>query len=70
MGLKCLLSIIHVVRKDTSSDIEVRELLRGGPRDQIFFNPQETRVAIATCGGLCPGLNSVIREIVLVCTAM
>jgi 6-phosphofructokinase 1 len=32
-----------------------------GPRRFIFFNPAETRAAIVTCGGLCPGINNVIR---------
>ena len=40
-------------------------LLRGGPRRDIFFNPKTTRACIVTCGGLCPGLNVVIREIVM-----
>lgn len=34
-----------------------------GPRDKIFFNPVRTRAAIVTCGGLCPGINDVIRSI-------
>ncbi len=34
-----------------------------GPRDKIFFNPSRTKAAIVTCGGLCPGLNDVIRSI-------
>lgn len=34
-----------------------------GPRNKIFFNPVKTRAAIVTCGGLCPGLNDVIRSI-------
>jgi 6-phosphofructokinase 1 len=37
-----------------------------GPRKQIVFNPASTRIAIVTCGGLCPGLNDVIRGIVMV----
>ncbi len=37
----------------------------GGPRRQIFFQPSKTRVGIVTCGGLCPGLNDVIRGLVL-----
>ena len=36
-----------------------------GPRDRIFFNPSNVKAAIVTCGGLCPGLNDVIRGIVL-----
>jgi 6-phosphofructokinase 1 len=36
-----------------------------GPRRKIFFQPDETICAIVTCGGLCPGLNDVIRSIVM-----
>jgi 6-phosphofructokinase 1 len=36
-----------------------------GPRDKIYFDPSKVHVAIATCGGLCPGTNDVIRAIVL-----
>jgi 6-phosphofructokinase 1 len=38
---------------------------KAGPRQQIFFEPGQTRAAIVTCGGLCPGLNNVIRSAVL-----
>lgn len=36
-----------------------------GPRERIFFDPGMTGAAIVTCGGLCPGLNNVIRGLVL-----
>jgi len=36
-----------------------------GPRSQIYFDPSKVHCAIATCGGLCPGTNDVIRAIVL-----
>lgn len=36
-----------------------------GPREKIYFDPQKTKVAIVTCGGLCPGLNDVIRSLVM-----
>jgi 6-phosphofructokinase 1 len=36
-----------------------------GPRERLYFEPSETRSAIVTCGGLCPGLNNVIRSIVM-----
>lgn len=36
-----------------------------GPRERIFFEPAETTCGIVTCGGLCPGINDVIRAIVL-----
>lgn len=35
---------------------------KAGPRQKIFFDPAKTRAAIVTCGGLCPGLNNVIRS--------
>ena len=35
-----------------------------GPRAQLFFDPQQTRAGIVTCGGLCPGLNNIIRSLV------
>jgi 6-phosphofructokinase 1 len=38
---------------------------KAGPRGRIFFHPAKTRAAIVTCGGLCPGLNNVIRSLVL-----
>jgi len=36
-----------------------------GPREKIFFEPSQLACGIVTCGGLCPGLNDVIRSIVL-----
>ncbi|XAR73465.1 6-phosphofructokinase [Bertholletia excelsa] len=38
---------------------------RAGPREEIYFKPEEVKAAIVTCGGLCPGLNDVIRHIVI-----
>ncbi len=38
---------------------------KAGPRERLFFEPKATRAAIVTCGGLCPGLNDVIRSTVL-----
>jgi 6-phosphofructokinase 1 len=35
-----------------------------GPRRKIFFDPSKARAGIVTCGGLCPGLNDVIRSLV------
>ncbi len=36
-----------------------------GPREKIFFDPAKSKAAIVTCGGLCPGINDVIRAIVM-----
>ncbi|PIA25071.1 hypothetical protein AQUCO_12700002v1 [Aquilegia coerulea] len=38
---------------------------RSGPREEIYFNVSQVRAAIVTCGGLCPGMNTVIRELVV-----
>lgn len=50
-------------RDPLSSDGPVFE--RSGPREHLFFEPARTKVAIVTCGGLCPGLNNVIRSVYL-----
>jgi len=36
-----------------------------GPRRKLFFEPAVAKAAIVTCGGLCPGLNNVIRALVM-----
>ncbi|MBN2298524.1 MAG: ATP-dependent 6-phosphofructokinase, partial [Deltaproteobacteria bacterium] len=38
---------------------------RAGARRKIFFDPSKTKCGVVTCGGLCPGVNDVIRNIVL-----
>jgi 6-phosphofructokinase 1 len=43
----------------------VRSFEKAGPREKIYLDPSKLKCGIVTCGGLCPGLNSVIRAIVL-----
>ncbi|CAI9091976.1 OLC1v1027100C1 [Oldenlandia corymbosa var. corymbosa] len=50
-----------VVRKGSPSGVHFR---RAGPREKVYFTPEKVRASIVTCGGLCPGINTVIREIV------
>ncbi|WP_035239981.1 ATP-dependent 6-phosphofructokinase [Desulfobacter vibrioformis] len=38
---------------------------QAGPREKIYFDPSKLKCAVVTCGGLCPGLNDIIRSIVL-----
>ncbi len=38
-----------------------------GPRNKLYFDTSKLKCAIVTCGGLCPGLNDVIRAIVMEC---
>jgi 6-phosphofructokinase 1 len=57
--------LLNVERKD-GEDIDTSLAFeKAGPRQKLFFDPKNTRAAIVTCGGLCPGLNNVIRSIVL-----
>ncbi|HEY3736102.1 MAG TPA: ATP-dependent 6-phosphofructokinase [Jatrophihabitans sp.] len=56
------LQMVH--QRGTSFD-SLLALEPGGPRAQIYFAPERTKVGIVTCGGLCPGLNDVIRGLVL-----
>ncbi len=42
---------------------EVPSFEAAGPRDKIYYNPSNVTAAIVTCGGLCPGINDVIRGI-------
>ncbi|XP_028777799.1 ATP-dependent 6-phosphofructokinase 6-like [Neltuma alba] len=50
-----------VVHKDSPRGVHFR---RAGARQRVYFNSDDVRACIVTCGGLCPGLNTVIREIV------
>lgn len=50
-----------VVHKDGPRGVHFR---RAGPRQKVYFEADEVHACIVTCGGLCPGLNTVIREIV------
>ncbi|MEW6238173.1 MAG: ATP-dependent 6-phosphofructokinase [Candidatus Omnitrophota bacterium] len=52
-------------KKYISEGVEPPSFEAAGPRDAIYFDPVRTKAAIVTCGGLCPGLNDVIRGLVL-----
>ncbi len=54
--------IVHDPKSPARSEL-LFEL--AGPRAKLFFDPKETRAGIVTCGGLCPGLNDVIRSVFL-----
>lgn len=46
------------------SNTEPISFEKAGPLEKIYFDAKKTKVAIVTCGGLCPGLNNVIRSLV------
>ena len=50
---------------DLGTDALSMEFEKAGPRANLYFDPSKTTCGIVTCGGLCPGINDVIRSIVL-----
>jgi 6-phosphofructokinase 1 len=56
-------TFINVTTRDRPTNALSFEM--AGPRSKIYFEPSKTRVGIVTCGGLCPGLNNIIRNIVM-----
>ncbi len=56
---------VERVRASLDDDVAPPSFELAGPRRKIFFDPARLRCGIVTCGGLCPGLNDVIRAIVL-----
>jgi 6-phosphofructokinase 1 len=50
--------------KKEEDDDKSNLLEKAGPREYIYFNPSHVKAGICTCGGLCPGLNDVIRAVV------
>jgi 6-phosphofructokinase 1 len=56
------------IKKIEKAQKEGKELIsfeKAGAYEHIFFDPSKTKVGIVTCGGLCPGLNNVIRGLVM-----
>ncbi len=58
-------SDLNEIKKHLDAGIEPPRFEAAGPREKIFFDPATLNCGIVTCGGLCPGLNDVIRSIVL-----
>ena len=54
----------HNADQVTDDNFNKSNFEKAGPRRKIFFSPEFTKVAIMTCGGICPGLNAVIRGLV------
>jgi len=58
-------SDIREIRKYIDLRKEPPHFEEAGPREKIYFDPARLSCGIVTCGGLCPGLNNVIRAIVM-----
>ena len=52
------------ISKDDEEQYKKNLIQKAGPRELIYFNPKHVNAGICTCGGLCPGLNDVIRAVV------
>ena len=73
MGTPCFVSeeriLVNLVEHHVTEAAKGRGQLlsfeRAGPRCKIFFDPSKLRCAVVSCGGLCPGINDIIRAIVL-----
>ncbi|KAJ8598874.1 hypothetical protein CTAYLR_009965 [Chrysophaeum taylorii] len=59
---ECVLG--DIVLREAAEPTTLKAYMRAGPRATLHFDPSETRVAIVTCGGLCPGMNSIIKNLV------
>lgn len=57
--------VLYEPRYCIGEEISTLGFERAGAREKIFFDPAKTKAAIVTCGGLCPGINNVIRSLVL-----
>lgn len=58
-------SDLSTIRRYLNAGSEPPKFEAAGPREKIFFDPSKLACGIVTCGGLCPGLNNVIRSVVL-----
>ncbi len=59
--------LYHSHLLEDGRDVSTPSYEEAGPREKIYFDPPKTTVGIVTCGGLCPGLNDIIRGIVMRC---
>ncbi len=61
--------LVNIVESDVMKAAKGRKkplsFEKAGPRSHIFFDPSKLRCAVVSCGGLCPGINDIIRSIVL-----
>jgi len=63
-------TVLYEVDRDsvqamTRSGVEAPAFQAAGPRPKVFFDGGIVRAAVVTCGGLCPGINNVIRTLVM-----
>ncbi len=59
-------SRIESLKAFQAAGIDPPSMEIAGAREKLFFDPKNTKAAIVTCGGLCPGLNDVVRAIFMI----
>jgi len=65
LGGGCMSEEAFIKPNNSILKFEKLSFQEAGPRKHIAFDPNEVKAAIVTCGGLCPGLNVVLRELVM-----
>jgi len=58
-------SSFHEIEPYLSKGTQPPRFELAGPRESIFFDASKLKCGIVTCGGLCPGINDVIRALVM-----
>ena len=58
-------SDVHQLEAVRSQGGAIPSFEPAGPRAEVFFDPARLICGLVTCGGLCPGVNNVIRSLVL-----
>lgn len=57
--------LVDILRAPSGKRPGQAAMEQAGPRGLIYFDPPKTKCAVVTCGGLCPGINDVIRSLVM-----
>ena len=63
--------LVNIVRKSVEATKKGKKPPKhqyfqpAGPRSKVYYDTSKTKCAVVTCGGLCPGLNDVIRAVVM-----
>ena len=55
--------VLHDIEYIEGEDVAMLGFEKAGARQRVFFDAAKSRAAIVTCGGLCPGLNNVVRNL-------
>lgn len=62
---ECIIYNVKIHPDETITYKKENLIEKAGPRELIYFDPSKVHAGIVTCGGLCPGLNDVIRALVM-----